>query len=35
MKKDGSVIWAEVSSRIIYNEKKPAYYEGTVRNIMV
>jgi diguanylate cyclase (GGDEF)-like protein/PAS domain S-box-containing protein len=32
-KKDGTVIWVEVSSRIIYNKKNPAYYEGIVRNI--
>ena len=32
-KKDGTMIWVEVSSRVIYDKEKPAYYEGTVRNI--
>ena len=32
-KKDGTIIWVEVSSRVIYNKEKPAYYEGIVRNI--
>lgn len=32
-KKDGTTIWVEVSSRVIYDKEKPAYYEGIVRNI--
>jgi PAS domain S-box-containing protein len=32
-KKDGTIIWVEISSRVIYNEGKPAHYEGIVRNI--
>jgi diguanylate cyclase (GGDEF)-like protein/PAS domain S-box-containing protein len=32
-KKDGTAIWVEISSRVIYNKEKPAYYEGIVRNI--
>jgi diguanylate cyclase (GGDEF)-like protein/PAS domain S-box-containing protein len=32
-KKDGITIWVEVSSRLIYEKEKPAYYEGIVRNI--
>ncbi|MCL5070655.1 MAG: sensor domain-containing diguanylate cyclase, partial [Actinobacteria bacterium] len=32
-KKDGNTIWVEISSRVIYNQEKPAYYEGIVRNI--
>jgi diguanylate cyclase (GGDEF)-like protein/PAS domain S-box-containing protein len=32
-KKDGTVIWAEVSSRVIYNKEKPVYFEGIVRDI--
>ena len=32
-KKDGTLIWVEVSSRVINNKEKPAYYEGIVRNI--
>ena len=32
-KKDGTMIWVEISSRVIYDKEKPAYYEGTVRNI--
>ena len=32
-KKDGTIIWVEVSSRVIYNQEKPTYYEGIVRNI--
>jgi PAS domain S-box/diguanylate cyclase (GGDEF) domain len=32
-KKDGTIIWVEVSSRVMYNKDKPVYYEGIVRNI--
>ena len=33
-KKDGSKIWAEVSSRVVYDEAgNPSGYEGTVRDI--
>jgi len=32
-KKDETTIWVEVSSRLIYEKEKPAYYEGIVRNI--
>ncbi|MGM0366456.1 MAG: diguanylate cyclase domain-containing protein [Actinomycetota bacterium] len=32
-KKDGTMIWVEVSSRVIYDKGKPAYYEGIVRNV--
>jgi diguanylate cyclase (GGDEF)-like protein/PAS domain S-box-containing protein len=32
-KKDGTLIWVEVSSIVVYDKKKPAYYEGTVREI--
>ena len=32
-KKDGTLIWVEVSARVINKEEKPAYYEGIVRNI--
>jgi len=32
-KKDGTHIWVEVSSKVIYNKGKPAYYEGIVRDI--
>lgn len=32
-KKDGTIIWVEVSSRVIYNNEKPTYYEGMVRDI--
>jgi len=32
-KKDGTLIWVEVSSKVIYNKEKPAYYEKIVRNI--
>jgi diguanylate cyclase (GGDEF)-like protein/PAS domain S-box-containing protein len=32
-RKDGTIIWVEVSSRVIYNKDKPVYYEGIVRNI--
>ena len=32
-KKDGTTIWVEISSRVIYNKEKPVYYEGIVRNI--
>jgi PAS domain S-box-containing protein len=32
-KKDGTIIWVEISSRVIYNKEKPFYYEGIVRDI--
>jgi len=32
-KKDGSTIWVEISSKVIYEKEKPARYEGIVRNI--
>ena len=32
-KKNGTIIWVEISSRVIYNKDRPAYYEGIVRNI--
>ncbi|MGM0367021.1 MAG: PAS domain S-box protein [Actinomycetota bacterium] len=32
-KKDGTVFWAEISSKVVYIEGKPAYYEGIVRDI--
>ncbi len=32
-KKDGTLIWVEVSSRVIYDQEKPVYCEGIVRNI--
>ncbi|MCE5329432.1 diguanylate cyclase [bacterium] len=32
-KKDGNLIWVEISSRVIYEKEKPACYEGIVRNI--
>lgn len=32
-KKDGTTIWVEVSSRVIYNKGNPVYYVGIVRNI--
>jgi diguanylate cyclase (GGDEF)-like protein/PAS domain S-box-containing protein len=32
-RKDGIIIWVEISSRVIYDKEKPAYYEGIVRNI--
>jgi len=32
-KKDGTVIWVEISSRVIYDKEKPVCYEGIVRNI--
>jgi diguanylate cyclase (GGDEF)-like protein/PAS domain S-box-containing protein len=32
-KKDGTLIWVEVSSRVIKDKGKPVYHEGTVRNI--
>jgi len=32
-KKDGTTIWVEVSSRLIYEREKPTYYEGIVRNV--
>jgi diguanylate cyclase (GGDEF)-like protein/PAS domain S-box-containing protein len=32
-KKDGTLIWVEASSRLIYDKEKPVCYEGTVREI--
>ncbi len=32
-KKDGSIITVEISSRVIYRNGKPVYYEGIVRDI--
>ncbi|MEA2015235.1 MAG: diguanylate cyclase [Actinomycetota bacterium] len=32
-KKDGSIIWVEISSKVIYKDGNPAYYEGIVRDI--
>ncbi|MGM0365152.1 MAG: PAS domain S-box protein [Actinomycetota bacterium] len=32
-KKDGKTIWVEISSRVIYKEGRPAYYQGIVRDI--
>ena len=32
-KKDGTLIWVEISARVIYKKEKPTYYEGIVRNI--
>jgi len=32
-KKDGTVMWAEVSSRVFYKDGKPDHYEGIVRDI--
>jgi len=32
-KKDGSIIWVEISSRVVYDADTPIYYEGIVRNI--
>ena len=32
-KKDGSIINVEISSRVVYIEGKPAFYEGIVRDI--
>ncbi len=32
-KKDGSIIWVEISSKVIYRNGSPAYYEGIVRDI--
>ncbi|MGZ5551257.1 MAG: histidine kinase N-terminal 7TM domain-containing protein, partial [Nitrososphaeraceae archaeon] len=32
-KKDGAIVWVEVSSRVVYEGNTPAYYEGVVRNI--
>jgi diguanylate cyclase (GGDEF)-like protein/PAS domain S-box-containing protein len=32
-KKDGTMVWVEVSSSIVYEDSTPAYYEGVVRNI--
>ena len=32
-KKDGTIIWVEVSSRVFYKDGKPDHYEGMVRDI--
>ncbi|MHB1377503.1 MAG: HD domain-containing phosphohydrolase [Candidatus Humimicrobiaceae bacterium] len=32
-RKDGTIIWVEISSRVIYEKEKPANYEGIVRDI--
>lgn len=32
-KKNGTMIWVEISSRVIYEKGKPVYYEGIVRDI--
>jgi diguanylate cyclase (GGDEF)-like protein/PAS domain S-box-containing protein len=32
-KKDGSIIWVEISSKVIYRNGSPVYYEGIVRDI--
>jgi len=32
-KKDGTIIWVEINSRVIFEREKPVYYEGIVRNI--
>lgn len=32
-KKDGTVIWVEISPGVVYEGSEPAYYEGIVRNI--
>ncbi len=32
-KKDGTNIWVEISSRVIYRMGKPAFYQGIVRDI--
>ncbi|OFW61325.1 MAG: hypothetical protein A2Z35_04735 [Actinobacteria bacterium RBG_19FT_COMBO_36_27] len=32
-KKDGTVVWVEISPRVIYEGSTPLYYEGIVRNI--
>jgi len=32
-KKNGSSLWVEISSRVVHNDSKPAYYEGIVRDI--
>jgi len=32
-KKDGSVIYVEISSKVVYKDGKPAFYEGMVRDI--
>ncbi len=32
-KKDGTIIWVEVSSRVFYKNGKPDHYEGIVRDI--
>ncbi|HAJ95646.1 MAG TPA: diguanylate cyclase, partial [Actinobacteria bacterium] len=32
-KKDGTIIWVEISPNVIHEGSEPAYYEGIVRNI--
>ena len=32
-KKDGSIIYVEISSRVVYEDGKPLFYEGIVRDI--
>ncbi len=32
-KKDGSIIYVEISSKVVFKDNKPAFYEGTVRDI--
>ncbi|MGZ5471914.1 MAG: histidine kinase N-terminal 7TM domain-containing diguanylate cyclase, partial [Nitrososphaeraceae archaeon] len=32
-KKDGAIVWVEISSRVVYEGSTPLYYEGIVRNI--
>ncbi len=32
-KKEGTIIWAEISSRVVYEGGKPKYYEGIVRDV--
>jgi PAS domain S-box/PAS domain S-box/diguanylate cyclase (GGDEF) domain len=32
-KKDGAIVWVEISSRVVREGRTPLYYEGIVRNI--
>ena len=32
-KKDGAIVWVEISSKVVYDNNTTAYYEGIVRNI--
>jgi diguanylate cyclase (GGDEF)-like protein/PAS domain S-box-containing protein len=32
-KKDGAIVWVEISSSVVYEGSTPLYYEGIVRNI--